>query len=86
MPASKGWPAEFLLSHPLAAVEELVVPATHLEWGEYLRHGPMVRFEKGGSYPGPSLAGDSTLALLEELGYDATEIQGMLDAEIVRGA
>jgi crotonobetainyl-CoA:carnitine CoA-transferase CaiB-like acyl-CoA transferase len=86
VPAGKGWPADFLLTHPLAAVEELVVPATHPEWGEYLRHGPMVRFEKGASYPGPSVAGDSTVALLEELGLGADEIRDLLGAGVVRSA
>ncbi len=85
VPADKGWPADFLLTHPLAAVEELVVPARHPEWGEYLRHGPMVRFEKGGSYPGASVAGDATLTLLEELGYAAEEVDKLLDAGVVRG-
>ncbi len=86
VPASKGWPADFLLNHPLAAVEELVVPAAHPEWGEYLRHGPMVRFEQGGSYPGPSVAGDSTVSLLEELGYPAGQIEELLAADVVRRA
>ena len=69
--ADAQWPARFLVDDPHARAEELVVTAPHAEFGEYLRHGPVVRFERGGRYGGACQAGEHTMPLLEELGYDA---------------
>lgn len=77
--ADAHWPAEFLLRDPHARDEELVVTADHAEWGEYKRQGPLVRFERGGRYPGACLAGEHSVKLLEELGYDDATIRGMLE-------
>ena len=82
--ADAGWPAEFLLNDPFAREQELVVPAVHAEWGEYLRHGPMVRFAHHANYPGASLPGDTTIKLLEEFGYDQSSIAQLLEANVVR--
>jgi len=82
--ADAGWPADFLLNDPFAKEQELIVPARHGEWGDYLRHGPMARFEKHGTYAGASLPGDATVKLLEELGYDEPAIAGLLEAEVVK--
>ena len=78
--ADTAWPAQFLLHDPHARAEELVVSASHAEWGEYLRHGPMVRFERGGRYGGACVPGEHTVALLGELGYEPGAIEGLLDA------
>ena len=83
--ADAGWPADFLLTEDLAKTEELVVPASHPQWGDYLRHGPMIRFGVGRSYPGPSLPGDASMMLLTELGYAESQIAQLCADEVVRG-
>ena len=83
--ADAHWPAQFLLRDPHARAEELVVTAEHSEWGEYQRQGPLVRFERGGRYPGACLAGEHSVKLLEELGYDADSIAELLDEGVVAG-
>jgi crotonobetainyl-CoA:carnitine CoA-transferase CaiB-like acyl-CoA transferase len=82
--ADTGWPADFLLGSELARAEELVVPAEHGQWGDYLRHGPMLRFGAGRHYPGASLAGDSTRSLLDELGYTQQQIDELEQAALVK--
>lgn len=77
------WPAEFLLRDPHAMVEELVVSAEHAEWGEYKRQGPLVRFERNGCYPGACLAGEHTVRLLRELGYDDATVRGLMGDGVV---
>jgi crotonobetainyl-CoA:carnitine CoA-transferase CaiB-like acyl-CoA transferase len=81
--ADAGWPGDFLLRDPIAAAEALTVPAEHPEWGSYLRHGPMVRFDTSRKYPGPSMPGDSTPNLLAEIGIDADTIQTLLETSVV---
>ena len=81
--ADAHWPAQFLLRDPHARAEELVVTAEHAEWGEYTRQGPLVRFERGGRYPGACLAGEHSVKLLEELGYDTGTIGGLLEDGLV---
>ena len=76
-------PAQFLLHDRHARVEELVVTAEHAEWGEYLRQGPLVRFERDGRYPGACLAGEHSVKLLEEPGYDAGAIRQLLEDGVV---
>jgi crotonobetainyl-CoA:carnitine CoA-transferase CaiB-like acyl-CoA transferase len=83
--ADAGWPADFLLGSDLAREEELVVTARHPEWGEYLRHGPMVRFGAGRDYPDASMPGDGTEKLLAELGYSTVEIAELIDEAVVAG-
>lgn len=83
VPADAGWPADFLLTGELAKTEELVVPANHPQWGDYLRHGPMLRFGADRSYPGPSLPGDASVALLTELGYSQNQIAQLCADEVV---
>jgi crotonobetainyl-CoA:carnitine CoA-transferase CaiB-like acyl-CoA transferase len=82
--ADSGWPADFLLGSELAVQDELVVPAVHPEWGEYLRHGPMVRFGRGLEYPAAGVAGDATVPLLEELGFTGEQVARLLDEGVVR--
>ena len=80
--ADAARPAQFLLNDPHARAEELVVTAPHSQWGEYLRHGPMVRFERGGRYPGACLPGEHTVTLLREFGYEAAEVDALLDTGV----
>ena len=80
--ADAARPAQFLLNDPHARAEELVVTAPHAQWGEYLRHGPMVRFERGGRYPGACLPGEHTVTLLREVGYEAAEVDALLDTGV----
>jgi len=79
-------PQAFFLRNEHCLVENLAVPATHPEWGEYLRNGPMVEFDQDGSYPGTGGVGGGTVTLLEELGYSSERIEGLLEAGTVRAA
>ena len=81
--ADAHWPAEFLLRDPHAQAEELVVTADHAQWGQYKRQGPLVRFERGGHYPGACLAGEHSVKLLEELGFDKVAVCGLLEDGVV---
>ena len=76
-------PPDFFLNDPHCAAEELRVAAVHPDWGDYYRNGPMARFSNGDSYAGASALGDSTTALLEELGYSANEIAALIDTRKV---
>ena len=71
-------PPDFFLNDPHCRIEELAVPATHPDWGDYVRNGPMARFSRGDDYPGASAMGDSTAALLQELGYSAAEVEDLV--------
>ena len=72
-------PAEFLLTDEHAKTEELVVSTAHPDWGEYLRHGPMVRFGAGAPMRGPDRAGGSTTEILAELGYTSAEVENLIN-------
>ena len=82
--ADGAQPPDFFLNDPHCAIEELRVPAVHPDWGDYYRNGPMARFSKGDAYGGASAMGDSTRALLEELGYDTAGIDNLLARRIAR--
>ncbi len=77
--ADAHWPAQFLVNDACAQAEELVVEAPHAQLGRYPRQGPIVRFERGGSYPGACLAGEHTQRLLLELGYADGAIAELLE-------
>ena len=79
-------PQAFFLRDEHCIAENLAVSAMHPEWGEYLRNGPMVEFDRNGSYPGTGGVGAGTVALLEELGYSSEDIEGLLEAGMVRAA
>ena len=72
-------PPDFFRCDPHCGVEELRVPAQHPDWGDYYRNGPMARFSKGDTYRGASAMGDSTVALLEELGYSPAQIADLVE-------
>ena len=82
--ADGAQPPDFFLNDPHCGIEELRVPAVHPDWGDYYRNGPMARFAKGVAYGGASAMGDSTRALLEELGYDGASIDDLLARRIAR--
>ena len=82
--ADGAQPPDFFLNDPHCGVEELRVPAVHPDWGDYYRNGPMARFAKGDAYQGASAMGDSTTALLEELGYDAAQVADLIGRRVVR--
>ena len=73
-------PPDFFLTDEHCGIEELRTPAVHPDWGDYLRNGPMARFSKGDRYGGASAMGDSTLTLLDELGYSAEESAALVEA------
>ena len=77
--ADAHWPAQFLLRDPAVRAGELVVDAPHAQLGEYPRQGPIVRFERGGSYAGACLAGEHTERLLTELGYADDAVADLLE-------
>ena len=82
--ADGAQPPDFFLNDAHCGIEELRVPAVHPDWGDYYRNGPMARFAKGVAYGGASAMGDSTRALLEELGYDGASIDDLLARRIAR--
>lgn len=84
--ASAMSPPEFFLNDEHVKAERLLVPAIHPDWGEYLRLGPMVEFDPEATYPGASAAGDSTVSLLQELGYGESRISELLEDRTVRAA
>lgn len=77
---------QFFLESQHAKDDRLIVPADHGEWGEYMRLGPMVEFDEDHSYPGASLAGDSSRELLNELGYTPEHVEEFEDSGVVRAA
>ena len=64
-------PEQFFANDPQALAENLLLPAHHPQWGEYLRHGAQVVLHgTPGVYRGTGVAGGHTGALLSELGFD----------------
>lgn len=76
-------PPAFFLEDAHCEIEELRVPAVHPDWGDYWRHGPMVRFSKGDDYHGTGAMGGATIALLEELDYSPAQIADLVDSRTV---
>ncbi len=83
--ASGKVPPQFFMTDEHVADEGILVDAVHPDWGDYQRLGPMSVFDDK-PYPGTAAAGDSTVALLTELGYESTAIDELLEREIVRAA
>ena len=73
--ASGPAPNEFWLQDRQTAACEFIAPARHPQWGDYLRHGPMVKFN-GKTQPlgAAPLAGEQNSKILTSLGYSKTEI------------
>ena len=73
--ADAALPEHFFRFDPQAVSEQLLLPAQHPEWGEYLRHGAQVVLHgTPGWYRGASLIGDGSNALLRELGVNDADI------------
>lgn len=72
-------PPDFFLTDEHCGIEELRTQAVHPDWGDYWRNGPMARFSKADRYGGASAMGDSTLALLAELGYSEAESAALVE-------
>ena len=84
--ADENSTVQFFLESQHARDDRLIVPAEHDQWGEYMRLGPMVEFDAKHSYPGASLAGDSSRELLNELGYTPQQVEEFEDSGVVRAA
>ena len=82
--ADGAQPPAFFLEDPHCGIEELRVPAVHPDWGDYFRNGPMVRFARNDRYGGTGAMGGATISLLEELGYSAEAIEGLIADRVVR--
>ena len=79
-------PPEFFMQDDHVKAENLLVPAVHPEWGEYLRLGPMNEFDSNATYPGTAAAGGATRSLLTELGYSQGQIDRLEESRVVRAA
>ena len=77
-------PEQFFATDPQALAEQLLLPARHPQWGEYLRHGAQVVLHgTPGVYAGTGVAGGHTSALLGELGFADAEQQRLRAAAAV---
>ena len=73
--ADTALPEHFFRYDPQAVSEQLLLPAVHGEWGEYLRHGAqLVLHGTPGLYRGAGLRGDCSDALLRGLGVNDADI------------
>jgi len=85
--AARSTPGVFWDQDAHVRANGFVVEASHPRWGTLRRHGPVVSLR--GLPPrmgGASVAGDSTDAILRELGYDAAEVAALHTAGVVRQA
>jgi crotonobetainyl-CoA:carnitine CoA-transferase CaiB-like acyl-CoA transferase len=77
-------PEQFFATDPQALAAQLLLPARHPQWGEYLRHGAQVVLHgTPGVYAGTGVAGGHTIALLGELGFADAEQQRLQAAAAV---
>ena len=77
-------PEQFFATDPQALAAQLLLPARHPQWGEYLRHGAQVVLHgTPGVYAGTGVAGGHTGALLSELGLDDAAQQRLRAAAAV---
>ena len=82
--ADGGLPEQFFRHDPQAIAEQLLLPAHHGQWGEYLRHGAQVILQgTPGVYRGTTLSGEHTDSLLRGLGLDSAEIARLRQAGTV---
>ena len=85
--ADADTPGSFFAQDAHARENGFVVEADHPQIGRYLRHGPMVRFERSSERCGPgSIAGWDTESLLAELGYDAGTIARLIGGRVAASA
>ena len=82
--ADRAAPAEFWLKDEHAAANGFVGPAEHPLHGNYLRHGPLVVFDRNvGELKGPPLAGQHNIEILQEAGFDSVSIEKMRDSGVL---
>ena len=82
--ADAATPDAFFLRDPQAIEQGLTLPAEHPQWGAYRRHGALTVFAgTPGVYRGTTALGDSTQALLAELGVPADERAALRAAGVV---
>ncbi|MBX7111700.1 MAG: CoA transferase [Dehalococcoidia bacterium] len=75
---------QFLLEDPHARANELLVDATHAQWGAYRRWGAVWRFSDTPPHPRAGvLAGQHTDALLAECGYSDAEVAALRAGGVV---
>ena len=82
--ADRNEPPAFWLQDGQAAAYGFVGPAHHPVHGAYLRHGPLVIFDRQpGELKGPPSAGQHHEEVLAECGYEATETDAMLQSGVL---
>jgi crotonobetainyl-CoA:carnitine CoA-transferase CaiB-like acyl-CoA transferase len=85
--ADADTPGTFFANDEHARANGLVIEADHPQIGTYLRHGPMIRFDRTPARCGPgSLAGWDTESLLAELGYDDAAIARLIERRMAASA
>jgi crotonobetainyl-CoA:carnitine CoA-transferase CaiB-like acyl-CoA transferase len=85
--ADADTPGTFFAKDPHAPANGFVVEADHPQIGTYLRHGPMIQFDRTPARCGPgSLAGWDTESLLAELGYDDSAIARLIERRVAASA
>ncbi len=74
--ASGHAPNTFWLNDAQVDACGFIAPAVHPQWGDYFRHGPMVKFNrKSQSLGSAPQAGAHNIEILETLGYSRTQIE-----------
>ncbi len=82
--ADAAQPSVFWLNDPQSAANEFVSTAQHPRWGDYRRHGPMVKFAGSTqTLAGPPLAGQHNEEVLAELGYGESQISELTAAGVL---
>jgi crotonobetainyl-CoA:carnitine CoA-transferase CaiB-like acyl-CoA transferase len=74
----------FLEEHPQARANRMVVEVDSPRFGKYLRHGAIIDFSVGETRleHGP-FAGEHTVQLMKELGYDDTQIAELRSRRVI---
>jgi crotonobetainyl-CoA:carnitine CoA-transferase CaiB-like acyl-CoA transferase len=76
VPASGHAPNTFWLNDDQVSACGFIAPAKHPQWGDYFRHGPMVKFDgKTQSLGSAPIAGADNSQILKSLGYSPAEIE-----------
>ncbi len=82
--ADRASPVEFWLNDPQSHALGMTQPQSHPAWGDYLRHGSNLRFERSPpSLKPPPLAGQHAEEILAHLNFTKAEIDALIDQGIV---
>ena len=77
-------PSEFWLENEQVKANHLGNSVNHPIWGEYQRHGAMLKYDdQDTDHLGPPLAGQHNAALLTELNYSAEEYQKFIELGVL---